>query len=68
MTTREVLKELESYSSESIKKVFLKHGAREPFYGVKVEDLKKIQKKNLYCSVSIKMFSNHRKTLRLIFV
>jgi 3-methyladenine DNA glycosylase AlkD len=45
MTTKEILKELKSYSSESIKKVFLKHGAREPFYGVKVEDLKKIQKK-----------------------
>ncbi|MFN8254908.1 MAG: DNA alkylation repair protein [Bacteroidales bacterium] len=45
MTTSEVIDELKSYGSESIKKVFLKHGAREPYYGVKVEDLKKIQKK-----------------------
>lgn len=45
MTTQEILAELATYSSESIKKIFLKHGAKEPFYGVKVEDLKKIQKK-----------------------
>ncbi len=45
MTTKEILAELKSYGNESIKKVFLKHGAKEPFYGVKVEDLKKIQKK-----------------------
>lgn len=45
MTTKEILKELEGYGNESTKKVFLKHGAREPFFGVKVQDLKKIQKK-----------------------
>lgn len=45
MTTKEVLKELEGYGNASTKKIFLKHGAREPFYGVKVQDLKKIQKK-----------------------
>jgi len=45
MTTTEILEELKSYGSASIKKVFLNHGAKEPFFGVKVEDLKKIQKK-----------------------
>jgi 3-methyladenine DNA glycosylase AlkD len=40
-----VLAELESFGSESIKKVLAKHGAREPFFGVKVEHLKKIQKR-----------------------
>lgn len=45
MTTQQVLAELKSYGSETIKKIFLNHGAREPFYGVKVQDLKKIQKK-----------------------
>ena len=44
MTIQEVLEELKKYSSESIKKVHRNHGAKEPFYGVKVEDLKKIQK------------------------
>lgn len=45
MTTKEILKELKGYGNEGTKKIFLKHGAREPFYGVKVQDLKKIQKR-----------------------
>jgi 3-methyladenine DNA glycosylase AlkD len=45
MTAQEIVKELKSLGSEPIKKVFLKHGAREPFFGVKIEDLKKIQKR-----------------------
>jgi 3-methyladenine DNA glycosylase AlkD len=45
MTADEVVKELRSLGSETIKKVLLKHGAKEPFFGVKIEDLKKIQKR-----------------------
>ncbi len=45
MTTSEVLQELEQYGNEQTKKMLLKHGVREPFFGVKVADLKKIQKK-----------------------
>ena len=45
MTTAEVMKELEKKGSESIKKIFLNHGACEPLYGVKIADLKMIQKK-----------------------
>ncbi|MBL4752738.1 MAG: DNA alkylation repair protein [Flavobacteriales bacterium] len=45
MTADEVLKELKGYGNEGTKNIFIKHGAREPFYGVKVQDLKKIQKK-----------------------
>lgn len=45
MTVENILKELESYSSEDTKRVLVKHGAREPFFGVKVQDLKKIVKK-----------------------
>jgi 3-methyladenine DNA glycosylase AlkD len=40
-----ILAELEALGSPSIKKVLANHGAREPFFGVKVEDLKKIQKR-----------------------
>src|SRR5260221_8431025 len=40
-----VLDDLQKLGSESIKKVLVKHGAREPFFGVKVEHLKKIQKR-----------------------
>lgn len=45
MTILEILSELESFAKPSIKKVLLNHGAKEPFYGVAVGDLKKIQKK-----------------------
>lgn len=45
MTTAEVMKELKSYGNESTKNTFLRHGAKEPFWGVKVQDLKKIVKK-----------------------
>jgi 3-methyladenine DNA glycosylase AlkD len=45
MTAQEIVEELKTLGSESIKKVLMKHGAREPFFGVKVEQLKKIQKR-----------------------
>lgn len=45
MTTPEVMQELASYGSDSVKKIFVKHGAKEPFFGVRVQDLKIIQKK-----------------------
>lgn len=44
MTADEIVAELATLGSESSKKVLMKHGAKEPFYGVKIEDLKKIQK------------------------
>jgi 3-methyladenine DNA glycosylase AlkD len=44
MTAQQVLTELKKRGNENIKKIFLKHGAKEPLYGVKVEDLKKVQK------------------------
>ena len=45
MTKEQVMKELEKKGSESIKKIFLNHGAKEPVFGVKIGDLKVIQKK-----------------------
>jgi 3-methyladenine DNA glycosylase AlkD len=45
MTAAEIVKELSFLGNESTKRVLMNHGAREPFYGVKVEDLKKIQKR-----------------------
>lgn len=45
MTAIEILDELKQMGNESTKKIFLNHGAKEPFYGVKVGDMKKIQKK-----------------------
>ena len=45
MTTQEILKELEDYGDERTKNTLMKHGAKEPLFGVKVQDLKKILKK-----------------------
>ena len=45
MTSADILKQLESLGQASIKKVLLKHDIKEPLYGVKVEELKKIHKK-----------------------
>jgi 3-methyladenine DNA glycosylase AlkD len=45
MTAQKIVAELESLGTEATKKMLLKHGAREPFFGVKVEELKKIQKR-----------------------
>ncbi|WP_333601493.1 DNA alkylation repair protein [Flavobacterium sp.] len=45
MTVTEIMTELEAKGSESIKKILLKHGVKEPFFGVKVEYLKVIEKK-----------------------
>jgi 3-methyladenine DNA glycosylase AlkD len=45
MTAAEVMAELERLGTEQTKKTFLRHGAKEPFFGVKIGDLKVIQKK-----------------------
>jgi 3-methyladenine DNA glycosylase AlkD len=45
MNVQEVMAELQAMGNEGIKKVLLKHGVKEPFFGVKVEDLKTIEKK-----------------------
>ncbi len=45
MTTEDILKQLEAFGNESTKNTLKKHGAQEPFFGVKVADLKKILKK-----------------------
>ncbi|MBC8343971.1 MAG: DNA alkylation repair protein [Bacteroidetes bacterium] len=45
MTADEILKELEQYGDERTKNTLKNHGAKEPFFGVKVGDLKKILKK-----------------------
>lgn len=45
VSAEEIIAELKGLGSESIKRVLLKHGAKEPFFGVKIEYLKKIQKR-----------------------
>jgi 3-methyladenine DNA glycosylase AlkD len=45
MTAKAILDELRPLGRESYKKVMLNHGVPEPFFGVKIEELKKIQKR-----------------------
>lgn len=45
MTAQEILDEMQPLGRESYKKVLLNHGVKEPIFGVKVEDMKKIQKR-----------------------
>lgn len=45
MTAKEVMDYLESKGSEQTRKTFINHGAVEPFFGVKIGDMKPIEKK-----------------------
>ena len=49
MTLENVMAELKAKGNDGLKKILLKHGIKEPFFGVKVEDLKVIQKKIKNC-------------------
>jgi hypothetical protein len=44
MTTQQVLKQLELLGNEGTVRILMKHGARQPCWGVKVEDMKKLLK------------------------
>ena len=45
MNVQTIMAELKAKGNDGIKKILLKHGVKEPFFGVKIEDLKVIQKK-----------------------
>jgi 3-methyladenine DNA glycosylase AlkD len=45
VTVEDVINALKEYGNETTKKIYLTHGAKEPLFGVKVQDLKKILKK-----------------------
>lgn len=45
MTAAEILEQLKPLGRDSYKNVMFKHGVKEPFFGVKIEELKKFQKK-----------------------
>jgi 3-methyladenine DNA glycosylase AlkD len=45
MTAQDVLNEIKPLGRDSYKKVLLNHGIKEPCFGVKIEDMKKIQKR-----------------------
>jgi 3-methyladenine DNA glycosylase AlkD len=45
MTAKQILKELEPLGGASYKKVLVNHGVSEPVFGVKIDELKKYQKR-----------------------
>jgi 3-methyladenine DNA glycosylase AlkD len=45
MTVKEILAELKPLGSDGYKKVMANHGVKEPFFGVKISELQKIQKR-----------------------
>jgi len=45
MKLKEVMSKLEALGSPAVKTIWLKHGAKEPFFGVKIGDLKPLAKK-----------------------
>ena len=45
MTAKDIVAELKKLGTEQTRKMWMKHGAQEPCLGVKVEDMKKIQKR-----------------------
>ena len=45
MTAADILKDLKPLGTDSYKNILLNHGIKEPVFGVKIEELKKIQKR-----------------------
>lgn len=45
MDAQSILTELKALGSEATRRILMRHGAREPLYGVKVGDLQKIRKR-----------------------
>lgn len=45
MKLKEVMAALEAKGSEQIKRILMRHGAKEPFFGVRIGDMKPIAKK-----------------------
>src|SRR2546422_4687314 len=45
MTAEEIVEQLKPLGTDTYKKVLRNYGVPEPFFGVKIEDLKKFQKK-----------------------
>jgi 3-methyladenine DNA glycosylase AlkD len=44
MTYEEIMQKLEELGSEQTKQIYMNHGVREPYFGVKIGDLKKLVK------------------------
>src|SRR5437762_13404562 len=45
MTAEQIVGELKSLGNDNYKRILFNHGIQEPCYGVKIEEMKKIQKR-----------------------
>ncbi len=45
MTAKDIVAELKKMGTAQTKRTWMNHGAKEPCLGVKIEDMKKIQKR-----------------------
>jgi 3-methyladenine DNA glycosylase AlkD len=45
MTAAQIMKQLEQWGTDSYRKIIKNHGAKDPIFGVKIEQMKTIQKK-----------------------
>src|SRR5437879_3172682 len=45
MTAEQIVSELKSLGNDNYKRILFNHGIQEPCYGVKIEEMKKIQKR-----------------------
>ena len=45
MTLKQIMAELKKHGNEQTRKIYARHGAREPMFGVKIADLKVVAKK-----------------------
>ena len=61
MTVKEIMAELEAKGNDGVKKIFLKHGIKEPLFGVKIEYLKVIQ---MFFYINFHLIGKHLISLR----
>ena len=67
MTTKEIMEFLKANGSEQYKKTMLNHGAKEPIYGVKIEDMKKLMKKNKFdTNIALELFETGNSDARYL--
>jgi hypothetical protein len=64
MTANEIVAELKKFATAQTKETWMNHGAQEPRLGVKVEDMKKIQKRAKRDSGAAR-FHSHLTTSRI---
>ena len=64
MTYEEIMQALAGMGSEQTKNTYIRHGAKEPFFGVKIGDMKKLVKHVKKTKLSLCSCMNPATTMR----